>query len=96
MIIALHKNATTTPASRKAIQNAVGSDYELARQFGVGRVRISAIADACFRLIADGISTRSAHARARSPDSKDHLRQAPRAVEDGFLSVEPCRSDATH
>lgn len=37
MIIALHKNATTTPASREAIQNAVGSDYELARQFGVGR-----------------------------------------------------------
>jgi transposase InsO family protein len=37
MIIALHKNATTTPATRAAIQSAVGSDYELARQFGVGR-----------------------------------------------------------
>jgi transposase InsO family protein len=37
MIIALHKNATTTPATRAAIQSAVGSDDALARQFGVGR-----------------------------------------------------------
>lgn len=37
MLIALHKNATTTPAIRSAIQKAAGSDYELARQFGVCR-----------------------------------------------------------
>lgn len=37
MLISLHKNATTTPATREAIQNATGSDYELARQFGVCR-----------------------------------------------------------
>jgi transposase InsO family protein len=37
MRIALHKNATTTPATRRAIQKATGSDYELAERFGVGR-----------------------------------------------------------
>ena len=37
MLIALHKNATTTPATRAAIQRAKGSDYELARQFKVSR-----------------------------------------------------------
>ncbi len=37
MLIALHKNATTTPATRAAIQGAVGSDYELAEQFHVSR-----------------------------------------------------------
>lgn len=37
MLISLHKNATTTPAIRLAIQQATGSDYELARQFGLSR-----------------------------------------------------------
>ena len=37
MLIALHKNATTTPAIRAAIQSATGSDYELAERFGVSR-----------------------------------------------------------
>lgn len=37
MMIALHKNATTTPAIRAAIQSASGSDYELARQFKLSR-----------------------------------------------------------
>jgi transposase InsO family protein len=37
MLITLHKNATTTPAIRAAIQQASGSDYELARQFNVSR-----------------------------------------------------------
>ena len=37
MLIALHKNAMTTPAVRAQIQKAVGSDYELARQFNVSR-----------------------------------------------------------
>lgn len=37
MLISLHKNATTTPAIREAIQKATGSDYELARQFNVTR-----------------------------------------------------------
>ena len=37
MLIALHKNATTTPAIRAAIQKASGSDYELAAQFNVTR-----------------------------------------------------------
>ena len=37
MLIALHKNAATTPAVRAAIQKATGSDYELARQFSVSR-----------------------------------------------------------
>ncbi len=37
MMIALHKNATTTPATRAAIQKVTGSDYELAAQFNVTR-----------------------------------------------------------
>jgi transposase InsO family protein len=37
MLITLHKNATTTPAIRAAIQQASGSDYELARHFRVSR-----------------------------------------------------------
>lgn len=37
MLISLHKNATTTPAIREAIQQASGSDYQLARQFNVSR-----------------------------------------------------------
>ena len=37
MLIALHKNATTTPATRAAIQGAMGSDYDLAEQFSVSR-----------------------------------------------------------
>ena len=37
MLIALHKNATTTPATRLAIQQASGSDYKLAAHFGVSR-----------------------------------------------------------
>jgi len=37
MLIALHKNATTTPAVCAAIQKATGSDYELARQLSVSR-----------------------------------------------------------
>ncbi|CAB4244605.1 transposase [Methylacidimicrobium sp. AP8] len=40
MRITLHKNATTTPAIRTAIQRAKGSDYELARQFRVTRETI--------------------------------------------------------
>ena len=41
MLIALHKNATSTPATRRAIQQATGSDVALAEQFGVGRATIS-------------------------------------------------------
>ena len=37
MLIALHKNATTTPATRAAIQAATGSDYALTAQFGLSR-----------------------------------------------------------
>ena len=37
MLIALHKNATTTPAIRAALQAASGSDYELARQYNLSR-----------------------------------------------------------
>ena len=40
MLISLHKNATTTPAIRAAIQKATGSDYEPARQFNVTRETI--------------------------------------------------------
>lgn len=35
MLITLHKNATTTPAIRAAIQQATGSNYELAKRFNV-------------------------------------------------------------
>jgi transposase InsO family protein len=37
MLIALHKNATTTPAIRRALQKATGSDYELAEQYSLTR-----------------------------------------------------------
>mgnify|MGYP003492885125 FL=1 len=37
MLITLHKNATTTPASRAAIKKARGSAHELAERFGVSR-----------------------------------------------------------
>lgn len=37
MNIRLHKNARTTPAIRREIQQATGSDYELAERFGVTR-----------------------------------------------------------
>jgi len=37
LLITLHKNATTTPAIRAALQQARGSDYELARLFNVSR-----------------------------------------------------------
>ena len=37
MLITLHKNARTTPATRAEIQGATGSDYELAERFGVSR-----------------------------------------------------------
>ena len=36
MLIALHKNATTTPATRRALQQASGTDRELAQQYGIG------------------------------------------------------------
>ena len=36
MLIALHKNATTTPATRLALQQASGTDRELAQQYGIG------------------------------------------------------------
>lgn len=36
MLIALHKNATTTSATRLALQQASGIDRELARQYGIG------------------------------------------------------------
>lgn len=35
MLIALHKNATTTPATRLALQQASGIDRELAQQYGI-------------------------------------------------------------
>lgn len=40
MLIHLHKNATTTPATRLAIQQATGTESELAERFGVGRLTI--------------------------------------------------------
>ena len=40
MNIRLHKNARTTPAIRREIQAATGSDYELAEGFGVTRQTI--------------------------------------------------------
>ena len=43
MNIRLHKNARTTPAIRREIQAATGSDYELAERFGVTRQTIVAI-----------------------------------------------------
>lgn len=46
MLIALHKNATTTPATRLALQQASGTDRELAQQYGIG-VDNGATAPAC-------------------------------------------------
>jgi uncharacterized protein YjcR len=40
MLITLHKNATTTPAVRAAIQQSSASEYELACQYGVSRQTI--------------------------------------------------------
>ena len=36
MLISLHKNATTTPATRLALQQSSGTDRELAAQYGIG------------------------------------------------------------
>lgn len=36
MLIAPHKNATTTPATRLALQQACGTGKELAQQYGIG------------------------------------------------------------
>ena len=36
MLISLHKNATTTPATRLALQQASGTDRALAQQYGIG------------------------------------------------------------
>lgn len=36
MLITLHKNATTTPATRLALQQTGGTDKELAQQYGIG------------------------------------------------------------
>ncbi len=36
MLISLHKNATTTPATRLALQQASGTDRDLAQQYGIG------------------------------------------------------------
>lgn len=40
MLISLHKNATTTPATRLAIQQAQGTEAELALRCGVGKFTI--------------------------------------------------------
>lgn len=40
MLISLHKNATTTPATRLAIQQTHGTKAELAHRFGVGKFTI--------------------------------------------------------
>jgi transposase InsO family protein len=37
MLIALHKNATTTPSTRRALQRATGSEYQMAERYGIGR-----------------------------------------------------------
>ena len=36
MLISLHKNATTTPAIRLALQQSSATDQELAAQYGIG------------------------------------------------------------
>ena len=38
--MSLHKNATTTPATRIAIQQAHGTEAELSQRFGVGKLTI--------------------------------------------------------
>ena len=40
MVIKLHKNATTTPAIRKAIQTSNLSERELARKYGISRLTV--------------------------------------------------------
>jgi ribosome-binding protein aMBF1 (putative translation factor) len=40
MMIALHKNATTTPAVRAQIQQSSASEYELAEQYGISRTTV--------------------------------------------------------
>ncbi len=40
MLISLHKNATTTPATRLAIQQAQGTEADLAQRFGVGKFTV--------------------------------------------------------
>lgn len=40
MLINLHKNATTTPATRLAIQQAQGTEADLAQRFGVGKFTV--------------------------------------------------------
>ncbi len=37
-MLALHKNATTAPATRLALQQASGTDRERAQQYGIGGV----------------------------------------------------------
>lgn len=58
MNIRLHKNARTTPAIRREIQQATGSDYELAERFAVTRMTI----------------LQTLHAHARRQVSKGGLR----------------------
>ena len=36
MLISLHKNATTTPATRLALQQSTGTNRELAEQYAIG------------------------------------------------------------
>jgi len=47
MLISLHKNATTTPAIRRAIQTSTDSTAELARQYGLAldTVRANGVAE---------------------------------------------------
>jgi transposase InsO family protein len=40
MMIALHKNATTTPAVRAQIQQSSASEYELAQQYSISRTTV--------------------------------------------------------
>jgi hypothetical protein len=40
MMIALHKNATTTPAVRAQIQQSSAREYELAEQYGISRTTV--------------------------------------------------------
>ena len=40
MEIRLHKNATTTPALRKAIQNSNLSERKLAQKYGISRATV--------------------------------------------------------
>jgi hypothetical protein len=40
MMIALHKNATTTPAVRAQIQQSSASEHALAEQYGISRTTV--------------------------------------------------------